>query len=43
MTIPAAAFCVRVINATAGVGMGPSNFTLAPAATSPASKADSNM
>ena len=34
---------VRVIKATAGVGMGPNSFTSTPAATRPASRADSNI
>ena len=43
ITMPATAAWVRVIRATAGVGIGPSNFTLTPAATRPASRADSNI
>jgi hypothetical protein len=43
MTMPASARSERVRCATAGVGIGPSRRTSTPAATRPASSADSNM
>ena len=43
ITIPALAPTARVSCATAGVGIGPSSRTRAPAAISPASSADSSM
>ena len=43
MTMPASKRNVRVKYATAGVGIGPVNAAVKPAAAKPASRADSNI